>query len=146
MIYMWLWALDTIHHTAFNETAKYTVLHTSKYALHFTPDCTRLYTPSLLDLRSHLSSQDAPKNTPSTLPMTTLSTFRSALLSTFSCTLPGMLPRTLPLALDGTHLACLTVHFRVRSQKTLKHTPEHTVTWVYALSNWTLYAMILMST
>jgi hypothetical protein len=59
---------DTIHRAAFNKTAKCTSLHTPKYALKYTPDCTRLYTPSLLDLRPHLSSQEvhseyAPKYT-----------------------------------------------------------------------------------
>jgi hypothetical protein len=49
MIHMRLWALDTIHHTAFNKTAKCTSLHAPKYALMYTPDCNRLHTPSLLD-------------------------------------------------------------------------------------------------
>ena len=52
---MRLCALDTIHHTAFNKTAKCTSLHAPKYALK--------YTPSLFDLRSQVSSQDTPKYT-----------------------------------------------------------------------------------
>ena len=63
MIRMRLWALDTIHHTIFNITTKYTSLHAPKYVLKYTPDCIRLNTPSLLDLRSQVSSQDAPKYT-----------------------------------------------------------------------------------
>jgi hypothetical protein len=51
-------------HSTRNQTAKCTSLHGSKYALKYTPDCTRLYTPSLLDLRSQVSSQDALKHTP----------------------------------------------------------------------------------
>jgi len=35
-----------------NQTAKCISLHTSKYTLKYTPDCTRLFTPSLLDLHS----------------------------------------------------------------------------------------------
>jgi len=112
MIRMRLCALTTIHYTTFNKTAKCTSLHTPKYALKYTPDCTQLYTPSMLDLRS----QDAPKYTPSTLPSTPQ--------SKFSSTLPGMLWRTFPIALDGTHPACLTVRSQVSSQDALKHTPS----------------------
>jgi hypothetical protein len=111
---MRLWALDTIHHAAFNKAAKCTSLHAPKYALKYTPDCTQLGTPSLLDLRSKLSSQDAPKYTASTLPSTPP--------SSFSSTLPGMPPRTLPLALDNTLPACLTVRSQVSSQDALKYT------------------------
>jgi len=116
MIRMRLWALDTIHHAAFNKTAKCTSLHAPKYALKYTPDCTRLYTSSLLDLRSQVSSQDAPKYTLSTLPSTPP--------STFSCTLPGILSRTLPIALDGTLPACLTIRSQVSSQDAPKYTPS----------------------
>jgi len=83
-------------------------LYAPKYALKYTPDCTRLYTTSLLDLRSRVSSQDSPKYTP----------------STFSSTLPSMLSRTLLIALDGTLPACLTVRSQVSSQDALKHTPR----------------------
>jgi hypothetical protein len=64
MKHMRLCALDTIHHAAFNKTAKCTSLLAPKYTLKYTPDCNRLHTPCLLDLRSQLSSQDAPKYTP----------------------------------------------------------------------------------
>jgi len=116
MIRMRLCALDTIHYAAFNKTAKCTSLHAPKYALKYTPDCTRLYTPSLLDLRSQVSSQDAPKYTPSTLPSTPA--------STFSSTLPGMLSRTLLIALDGTLLACLALRSQVHSQEA-RHSQSH---------------------
>jgi len=114
MTSMRLWALDTINHAAFNKTARSTALHATKYALKYTPDYNQLYTPSLLDLRSQLSSQDTPKYTTSTLPSTPL--------STFSSTLPGMLSRTLPIALDGTLPACVTIRSEVSSQDNLKHT------------------------
>jgi len=123
-----LWALDTIHHTAFNKTAKCSALHVPKYALKYTPDCTRLYTPSLLDLRSQLSSEDTPKYTASTLPSTPP--------NMFSSTLPGMLPRTLTLALDGTQPACLTVHSHTSAQEALKHTPEHALKYASNCTRW----------
>jgi hypothetical protein len=63
MICMRLWALDTIHHAAFNKTAKCTSLRALKYAIKYTSHYTRLYTPSLLDLRSQGSSQVALKYT-----------------------------------------------------------------------------------
>jgi len=68
----------------------------------YAPNCSRWHTPSLLDLRSHVSSQDAPKYTPSTLPSTPP--------SMFSGTLPITLSSTLPIALDDTLPACLTIH------------------------------------
>jgi len=68
----WYYASCCIQQT-WNQTAKCTSLHAPKYALKYTPDCTRLYTPSLLDLRS----QDAPKYTPSTLPSTLPGMLRS---------------------------------------------------------------------
>ena len=52
----WYYTSCCIQQT-WNQTAKWTSLHTPKYALKYAPDCTRLYTPSLLDLHS----QDAPK-------------------------------------------------------------------------------------
>jgi hypothetical protein len=59
MIYMQFWELDKIHHAAFNETAKCTSLHTSKYALKYTPDFNCLYSdPSLHDLHSKLHFHD----------------------------------------------------------------------------------------
>jgi len=128
MIRMRLWALDTIPHAAFNKTAKCTSLHAPKYALKYTPDCTRLYTPSLLDLHSHLSSQDAPKYPASTLPTTPP--------SSFSSTLPGMLPRTLPLALDSTQPACLTLHSQTSAQEALKHTPGHALKYASNCTRW----------
>jgi len=116
MIRMGLWALDTIYHAAFNTTAKCTPLHAPKYALNYTPDCTRLYTPSLLDLHSQASSQDTAKYTPSTLPRTPPSTFPSAHL--------GMLSRMLPIALHATPPACLTERSQVSSQDTPMYTPS----------------------
>jgi len=122
------WALDTIHHAAFNKTAKCTSLHAPKYALNYTPGCTRLYTLSLLDFRSQQSSQDAPKYTASTLPSTPP--------SMFSSTLPRMLPRTLTLALDDTQPACLTVHSHTSTQEALKHTPKHTLKYASNCARW----------
>jgi len=105
---MRLCALDTIHHAAFNKTAKCTSLHAPKYALKYTPDCTRSYTLSLLDVRSQVSSQDALKYTSSTLPSTPPSTFSS----------------TLPIALDDTLPACLAICSQVSSQDAPKYTPS----------------------
>jgi len=51
--------------------------HTPEHALKHTPDCARLYTPSLLDLRSQVSSEDAPKYITSKLPSTSPSTYSS---------------------------------------------------------------------
>jgi len=128
MIRMQLWVLDTIHHTAFIKTAKCTSLHAPKYALKYTADCTQLYTPSLLDLHSQLSSEDGPKYTASMVPSTPP--------SMFSSTLMGMLPRTLTLALDGTQPACLTVHSHTSAQEALKHTPKHTLKYASNCSRW----------
>jgi hypothetical protein len=82
----------------------------------YTPDCTRLYTPSLLDLHS----QNAPKHTP----------------STFSSTFPVMLSCTLPIAFDGTLPACLTVHSQVSSHDALKHIPQHTLKYTPNCTRW----------
>jgi len=140
---MRLWALDTINHAAFNKTAKYTSLHAPKYTLKHTPDCTRLYTASLLDgtlptklsRRSQVHSEYAPSTArvrseyaPSTLRVRSEyapSTLPSTPPCWFSSTLLHMLTRMLPLALDGTQPACLTVHSQTSSQEALKHTPEH---------------------
>jgi len=133
MIRIRLWALDTIHPAAFNETAKCSSLHAPNYALKYTSDCTRLYTPSLLDLRFQVNSQDAPKYTASTLPSTPRGTLPSTPPSTlpskppslFSSTLLGILLPTFSLPLDGTQPASLTVHCQVCCQDSLKHTPEN---------------------
>jgi len=103
-------------HPTYNQTVKCTSLHAPKYSLKYTTDCARLYTPSLLDLHSEVSSQDTLKYTPSTPPST----------------LPGILSRTLPIALDDTLPACLTILSQVSSQDSpmytckyvLKYTPE----------------------
>jgi len=107
---MRLCALDTIHHAVFSKTAKGTWLHAPKYALKYTPDCSRLHTPCLLDLRSQLSYQDT--------------------------TLPGMLSRTLPIALNGTLPACLTIRSQVSSQNALKHTPKHAFKYTPNCTRW----------
>ena len=92
----------------------------------YVPNCSRWHTPSLLDSHSQVSSQDAPKYTPSMLPSTP---------STFPITLPSMISRTLPIALDGTLPACLTVCSQVSSQDALKHTPEHALKYTIALDD-----------
>jgi len=120
MIRMRLWVLDIIHHAAFNKTAKCNSLHAPKYTLK--------YTPSLLDLRSQLSSEDARKYTASTLPSTPP--------TMFSSTLQGMLARTLTLALNGTQPACLTVHSHTSAQEALKHTPEHALKYASNCTRW----------
>jgi len=107
-----------------NESAKCISLRAPKYALKYTPDCTRLYTASLRDLHS----QEAPKYSQSTLPHTSPSTFSSAL--------SVMLSRTLPIALDGTPPACLTVRSQVSSKDTLKHTPKHIVKYTSNCTRW----------
>jgi hypothetical protein len=120
MIYMRLWVLDTIHHAAFDKTAKGTSLNAPTYALK--------YTPRLLDLRSQLSSQDGPKYTVCTLPSTPP--------SVISSTLPGMLPRTLTLAPDGPQPASLTVHSLTCAQEAPKHTPEHALKYAFNCTPW----------
>jgi len=109
----------------------------------YAPNCSRWHTPSLPDSRTQVSSQDAPKYSPSTLSSTlpialdnTLPaclTIRSEVSSqgapkdipnTFSSILPGMLSSTLPIALDGTLPACLTVRSQVSSQDAPKYSPS----------------------
>ena len=116
-----------------------------KYTVKYTPNCSQWHTSSLLDIRSHVSSQDAPKYTSSTSSSTlpawlticfqvksqdtskyTLSILPSTSLSTFSSTLLGMLSRRFPIALDGTLPVCLTVRSQLSSQDTLKYTPNCT--------------------
>jgi hypothetical protein len=119
----WYYTSCCIQQT-WSQNAKCTSLHASKYALKYTPDCTWLYTPSLLNLHS----QDASKYTLSMLPSTPPSTFSSSL--------PGILSRMLPVALDGTLPACLTVCFHVSSQDALKHTPKHTLKYTPNCTWW----------
>ena len=107
-----------------NQTAKCTSWHAPNYTLKYIPDCTSLYTPSMLDLHC----QDAPKLTPSMLPSTPLSTFPS--------TLPGMLSRMLRIALDGTLLACWTIRFQVGFQEALNHTSEHALKYTPSCTPW----------
>ena len=64
--------------------------------------------PACMTIRSQVSSQAAPKYTP----------------SMFSSTLPGMLSRTLLIALDGTLLACLALRSQVHSQEA-RHSQSH---------------------
>jgi len=77
------------------------------------PKCSRWHTPSLLDLRSQVSSQDASMYTPKYASEYVLEyTTGHALKDTPNCTrwhTPSLLDCTLPIALDGTLLACLTV-------------------------------------
>jgi len=117
-----------MYHTLSNKTATRTVWYAAKYALKYTPGCTRLYTPSLLDLCAHPSSQDAPKYSGSTLPSTAPSSFSSIL--------PGTLPSTLPLALDRTQPASLTVNSQTGSQEALNHTPEHALQYTSNCTQW----------
>jgi len=118
-----LWALDTIHHAAFDNTVKCTSLNDPKWTLKSTPD----YTPSLLDVRSEVSLQDTAKYTPSTLISTP---------STFSCTPPGILSRMLTIAFDGSLPAWLGVCSQVSSQDDLKHTLEHTLKYTPNCTRW----------
>jgi len=62
---------------ALKHTPEHALKHTPEHALKHTPDCARLYTPSLLDLRSQVSSEDAPKYITSKLPSTSPSTYSS---------------------------------------------------------------------
>jgi len=117
------------------------------YTLKYIPNCTRLPTPSLLDLCSDVSSQDAPttvrlcSHVHSHLQSITYSqpawlyTFKSA-LKTLSSTLSGMRSRTLPIALDGTFLACLTACPQERSQDAHNHTPEHPLKYTPNCTQW----------
>jgi len=111
----WLYApteaLKTISRCS-QDALKYTPKHALKYTTH----CTRWHTPSLLDY-----------TLPSKLPRRSkvhMKYIRSTTLSTFSSTIPGMLSGTPKNALDDTLRACLTIHFHVSSQDTLKHTPD----------------------
>jgi hypothetical protein len=106
---MQLWALDTIHYAAFNNTGKCTVLYTPKDTLMYTSDCTRFDTPSLLDICSILSTQNSSKCTASTLSSMPASSFWSSL--------PGMLSRMLPLVLDGILPAYLAPRSQVYNQE-----------------------------
>jgi len=116
MIRLRFCALDSIHHAVYNklECKLPDALHCTlpSTPLKYTPDCTGLHIPSLLDLQSHVSSQDTPKYTPSTLP----STLRSTPPSTFSSTLPSVLSRTLPIALDGALPRKLSRHSQAYSR------------------------------
>jgi len=95
----------------------------------YAPNCSRWHTPRQLDLRSQVSSQDAPMYTPGHALKDSFNCTRwhtpSLLDCTLPSTLPGMLSRTLPIALDGTLPASLTVRSEVSSQDALKHTSEH---------------------
>jgi len=88
--------------------SEYVLMYTAGNGLKHAPKCTRWHTPSVLDLRSQVRSQDAPMYTP----------------STSSNTLPGMLSRTLPIALGGTLPACLPIRSQVSSQDAPKYTPS----------------------
>jgi hypothetical protein len=105
---MRLWALDTIHHAAFNKTVKCRSLYDPTYALKYTRD----YTPSLLNVCTQVSSHETMRT-------------RISKPSTFSCTLPGKHTRTLTVALNGTLPACFTVCSQGSSQDDLKYTLEH---------------------
>jgi hypothetical protein len=138
MIRMRLCALDTIHHAAFNsKTAKCTSSHTPKYGLKYTTDCTRLYTPSLFDLRSQVSSQDAPKHTSEYAPKYTSEyvlkyTPGYALKDAPNCTrwhTHSLLDCTLPSKLSR----CSQAYSRARSQihsqlHSMTHSQLHSMT------------------
>jgi len=51
---MCAWYYTCCIQQTWNQAAKSTSLHAPKYALKYTPDCTRLQTPSLLDLGSQV--------------------------------------------------------------------------------------------
>ena len=88
------------------KTAKLTSLQVAKYNLKYTPDCTRLHTPSLVDFHSQ-----APHKC-------TLNMCPSTPLCIISNTLLGMISVTLSTAFDGTHPTCLTVCSQAHSQNT----------------------------
>jgi len=114
----------------------------------YAPNCSRWHTPSLLDLRSQVSSQDAPKYTLSTLPSTPPSTFsracspgRSQLhsmahsppaglyapkqaLKMLSSILPSMLWSMFPIACHNTLPTYLALCFQVYSQEA-RHSQFH---------------------
>jgi len=119
-----------------------------------TPDYNRLYTPSLLDLRSQLSSHDAPKYTPG-----------HALKDAPNCTRwhpPSLLDYTLPSKLSRrsqaysrarsqihsqlhsmTLPACLTIRSQVHSPDAPKYTPNCTRWHTPSLLDYTLPCMLL---
>jgi hypothetical protein len=92
--------------------------------------CSQLYSmvySPCLTIDSQVSSQDAPKYTPSTLPSTAPSSFSSTLLNMFS--------RTLPIALDGTLPVYLALCSQRHSQEA-RHPQLHSMTnsqptWLY---------------
>jgi len=79
----------------------------------YAPNCSRWHTPSLLDLRSQVSSQVHSEYAPKYTSKYVLKyTPGHALKDASNCTrwhTPSLLDCTLPIALDGTLPACLTV-------------------------------------
>src|SRR5882757_7630441 len=127
MIRMRLWALDTIHHAAFNKTAKCTSLHAPKYALKYTPGYNRLYTPSLLDLRSQLSSQDTPKYTPGHALKDAPNCTRWHPPSLLDCTLPSKLSKRSQAHSRAPFQEHSQLHSMTHSQLAWLYTPKYTL-------------------
>jgi len=105
MICIQFFVLNPIHYAAFNNTAEYTLLYTTKYApkmlfsTHPSTISSKLRIPlnytfrACLTLCSQVSSQEASKYTPSMFPRIPPRAFSSTLLS--------MLSTTLQIAHDG---------------------------------------------
>jgi len=140
---MRLWVLDSIHHAEFNKTAIFTSLHTQKYTLKYTPDCTRKHTSSLHDYMfpTQLSRRFQVHWVYSQVLFQACSQGRSHLhlmahcqpawlytskpaVKKLSSTLPSTLSSTLPIALANTLPAYLTISCQVRSPDAPLHTRE----------------------
>jgi hypothetical protein len=132
---MRLWALDTIHHAAFNKTAKCTSLHAPKYTASTLPSTPpsmfssslpgmlpRMLTlaldgtqPACVTVHSHTSAQEALKHTPEHALKYASNCTRWYTPSLLGSTLPSTLSRgkTLPISLDYM-LTCTLLHARSR--------------------------------
>jgi len=106
----WFWVRSVVHFWL------HSIAH-SQPAWLYPPNCSWWQIPSLLEIHSQVSSQDAPEYIPSTLPSTPP--------STLSSTPPGMLPRPLLVALHSTMQACLALCSQLSTQDTLKHTAKY---------------------
>jgi len=94
----------------------------------YTPDCTRLHTPSL-------PNWTLPFALDGTLPAC-LTYTREEALKMLPSTLRDMISRMLPVAPDGTPSVCLTVRSPPRSQDALEHTSKHTFKYTPNCTRW----------
>jgi len=144
--------------------ACFQVLHAPKYALKYTPDCTPLYTPHLLNLHCQVSSHNIPRYiskyilnyTPEHALIVTPNYTRwhtccvldymvlSTPPSTITCTLSSIFSRMHTIALNGTLSTYLTVHCQL-ALKMLSSTLLNTLSTTLPISlNDTLSAYLTL--